>query len=399
MVYIISKSGTPLMPTSRNGWVRRSLNAGKAKVVKRFPFTIQLSYASEEKIQELSLGQDIGFKNIGASVVSPNIEVFSAEYTIRTDVSANVSSRRMYRRTRRGNKLRYRKPRFDNRKRKVLQPSIKQKVETHERIIINIKKILPIKHTKVEANNFDMAKMKNPVIKGKDYQEGVQKDFYNTKQYVLARDGYTCQSKETTCSKKLHVHHIKFRSEGGSNAPDNLVTVCEKHHGMLHKGSISLDIKKHKSLKTATMMNVVRSQLLKRNPDYLEAYGYETKYYRENMSLSKTHANDAFIVAGGREQIRTTTCQVKQKRRNDRSIQKNRKGYAPSIRRERYKIQPKDVIKFEGILYQTSGIHCKGARLIILKDNKKKSVAVKNVAVIFNQRSLFEVKVSNSSQH
>ena len=144
MVYVLSKSGKPLMPTERHGWVRRSMREGKVKVVSRLPFTIQLTYDSAETIQPLTLGQDIGFATVGVSVTSAAKEVFAAEYSIRTDVSDKVTEKKSYRRTRRGNKTRYRAARFDNRKRKTLQPSIKQKVETHEQIIRNMQKVLPI---------------------------------------------------------------------------------------------------------------------------------------------------------------------------------------------------------------------------------------------------------------
>lgn len=42
-VYVISASGKPLMPTTRCGHIRGLLNAGKARVVEREPFTIQLN--------------------------------------------------------------------------------------------------------------------------------------------------------------------------------------------------------------------------------------------------------------------------------------------------------------------------------------------------------------------
>jgi len=51
MVYVISKTGHPLMPSMRHGKVRRMLKTGKAKVVKRCPFTIQLLYDTEENVQ------------------------------------------------------------------------------------------------------------------------------------------------------------------------------------------------------------------------------------------------------------------------------------------------------------------------------------------------------------
>ena len=44
MVYVISKQGTPLMPTERFGKVRRILKNSLAHVVRRIPFTIQLDY-------------------------------------------------------------------------------------------------------------------------------------------------------------------------------------------------------------------------------------------------------------------------------------------------------------------------------------------------------------------
>jgi hypothetical protein len=42
LVYVQDKNGKPLMPTQRLGMVRRWLKTGRAKVVRREPFTIQL---------------------------------------------------------------------------------------------------------------------------------------------------------------------------------------------------------------------------------------------------------------------------------------------------------------------------------------------------------------------
>ncbi len=56
MVYVISKTGKPLMPTERHGKVKLLLESGKAKVVKRTPFTIQLLYETREYVQPVTLG-------------------------------------------------------------------------------------------------------------------------------------------------------------------------------------------------------------------------------------------------------------------------------------------------------------------------------------------------------
>ena len=51
MVYVLNNDGQPLMPTERHGKVRRLLKSGKAKVVKKYPFTIQLLYESTNYTQ------------------------------------------------------------------------------------------------------------------------------------------------------------------------------------------------------------------------------------------------------------------------------------------------------------------------------------------------------------
>lgn len=49
---------------------------------------------------------------------------------------------------------------------------------------------------------------------------------------VIIRDGNVCRFCLTT--KALHVHHIVYRSERGSNAERNLITLCLGHHDMIH---------------------------------------------------------------------------------------------------------------------------------------------------------------------
>ena len=66
-VFVVSKSGKPLMPTKRLGKVRRLLKSGKAKVFRYEPFTIQLLYETTEYTQEITLGVDAGYQTVGAS--------------------------------------------------------------------------------------------------------------------------------------------------------------------------------------------------------------------------------------------------------------------------------------------------------------------------------------------
>ena len=241
-VFVINQHGEALMPCSPRK-ARILLKSGKVKVICRSPFTIQLKYGSTGYKQDLTLGVDTGHSEVGLSVVSEIKEVFSAVAKMRNDISEKIDTRRMYRRQKR-NRLRYRKPRFLNRtastRKGRLAPSVQWVCDTHVRIINQLKSRLPITKVILETGTFDMAKMKNPDITNEQYQKGVKYGFENIKAYILSRDNYRCQSKKKGCSNKLEVHHIKYRSQGGSDAPNNLITLCQKHHKALHAGKLKL---------------------------------------------------------------------------------------------------------------------------------------------------------------
>ena len=91
------------------------LEEGKARVIKREPFTIQLLYGSSGYKQKVNLGVDAGSKHIGLSATTKKKELFSAEVKLRTDIVDSLSTRLQYRRSRRNRTTRYRKARFLNR--------------------------------------------------------------------------------------------------------------------------------------------------------------------------------------------------------------------------------------------------------------------------------------------
>jgi hypothetical protein len=100
VVYVLNMQGKPLMPCTP-GKARKRLKHGKARIVKRTPFTIQLNYATGETVQPITLGVDSGFKNIGLSAVAGEKERYAAEVKLRDDMVKFNSERRHYRRTRR----------------------------------------------------------------------------------------------------------------------------------------------------------------------------------------------------------------------------------------------------------------------------------------------------------
>ncbi len=306
MVYVQNSDGHPLMPTENHAKVRVLLKNGKAKVVKRCPFTIQLLYKSTTYTQNVTLGVDAGSKHIGISATTESKVLFEADVELRNNIVELLSTRREQRRSRRNRKTRYRKARFDNRKRRDgwLAPSVQHKVDTHITMIRKISDILPVSKIIVEVASFDIQKIKNPDISGVEYQQGEQLDFWNVRDYVLFRDGHMCQCcKGKTKDKILNVHHIKSRKTGG-DAPNNLITLCKTCHKGYHAGTVQLpkNIKRGMSFKDSTFMGIMRwafyNKLKTMYPDVSLTYGYITKNTRIVNGLPKEHYIDARCISG-----------------------------------------------------------------------------------------------------
>lgn len=307
MVYVLDINGQPLMPTERYGKVRRMLKSGKAKVVKRCPFVIQLSYtASTREIQYVSLGVDAGSKHIGISATTESKVLYESEVELRSDITELLSARREMRSARRNRKTRHRKPRFDNRCRRDgwLAPSVQQKVNTHLTVISKVNEILPVAKIIAEVAAFDIQKIKNPDIQGAEYQQGEQLGSWNIREYVLFRDGHTCQCcKGKSKDKILNVHHIESRQTGG-DAPNNLITLCKTCHNGYHSGEIKLPktIKRGMKFADATFMGIMRwafyNEIRSQYPDVSLTYGYITKHTRIMNGLPKAHHIDARCISG-----------------------------------------------------------------------------------------------------
>ena len=332
MVYVISKNGQPLMPTENHTKVRVLLKSKKAKVIKTCPFTIQLTYDSTNYAQDITLGVDSGSKHIGLSATTKSKVLFESDVELRNDIVNLLSTRRQNRRTRRNRKTRYRKPRFDNRRRKEdwLAPSIQNKVYSHLTVIRKVHEILPVTKIVVEVASFDIQKIKNPTISGTEYQQGEQSEFWNVREYVLFRDGHICQCcKGKSKDKILNVHHIESRKTGG-NAPNNLITLCETCHTGYHKGIVKLPKTIHRgmSFKDAAFMGIMRwafyNKLKEIFPNVSLTYGYITKNTRIRNSLPKEHYIDARCISGNPKAISDGTVYYQKKVRcHNRQIHKN----------------------------------------------------------------------------
>ena len=331
-VFVLNMRGQPLMPCSP-AKARHLLKANKATVKRRTPFTIQLSIATGETKQDVTLGVDAGSKHIGLSATTEKAEVFASEVELRQDISGLLADRLALRRGRRHRKTRYRAPRFNNRvhsKHKGwLAPSIENRIQAHISRIDAVCKLLPVNKIVIETASFDIQKIKNPGVEGKGYQQGDQLGFWNVREYVLWRDGHVCQHcRGRSKDKILNVHHLESRKTGG-DAPNNLITLCETCHKALHSGKIKLKVKRGKSFKAETFMSIMRWTLLERvrlthpHLPVENTFGYLTKHTRIALGLPKTHCADAFCIAGNLKAQRTGVyLYQKQTRKHNRQIHK-----------------------------------------------------------------------------
>lgn len=417
MVYIISKNGHPLMPTKNYAKVRILLKNKKAKIIKRCPFTIQLVYDSTNYMQGITLGVDAGSKHIGLSATTKDRVLFESDVELRNDIVDLLSARRQNRRTRRNHKTRYRKPRFDNRRRKDgwLAPSIQNKVDTHLTVIRRVHEILPITKIIVEVASFDIQKIKNPAISGAEYQQGEQLDFWNVREYVLFRDGHTCQCcKGKSKDKILNVHHIESRQTGG-NAPNNLITLCDTCHAGFHKGTVKLPktIKRGMSFRDATFMGIMRwylyNKLKETYPNVNLTYGYITKNIRIANGLQKDHYIDARCISGNPSAVSDGTVYYQKKVRcHNRQIHKNTilKGGIRKRNQADYEIKGFrlfDTIKYKGNTYIIFGRRNSGFFDIRTLDGIKVnngSVSCKKMQLIHpNSNYLIEIRNVHSRKN
>jgi hypothetical protein len=306
VVYVLSPERVPLMPCSC-AIARLLLKQGKAKVVRRTPFTIKLlSQPEDTYTQSLTLGIDTGSSVIGSAVSDKRGNIlYLSEVEVRNDIAQTMKERATSRSNRRQRKTRYRPARWLNRRNSIktgrCSPTMTSKIDAHLREIRFVQSLLPLQSMVLETGTFDPHALKNPTVLENTwlYQHGVNYGYANTKAYVLTRDGYLCQQcKGKSKDQRLEVHHIVFRSEHGSDEEANLLTLCKTCHESLHAGTITLKHtgKRKGALLHATQMNSICRQLLKR-VQAEETWGFVTKEHRQVWSLPKEHIFDATMIA------------------------------------------------------------------------------------------------------
>ena len=144
-----------------------------------------------------------------------------------TAIKEALQRRRAIRRARRNRKLRYRKPRWGNRKKPKgwLAPSLRSRLDNTITWVQHLLRSCPIAAVSQELVKFDTQLLHNPEIAGREYQQGTLYG-YEVREYVLEKWGRTCAYCGTT-TVPLEVEHILCKARGGTNRVSNLTLACE----------------------------------------------------------------------------------------------------------------------------------------------------------------------------
>ena len=321
MIYFMKdKNGKLGHPTRRADMITKHLKRGTAKIIRRTKDTITIQlldkeFHDEDTVDvEFRLGLDPGYKHIGFAVFkifNNNItKLFCGEVETRTpDITKNLTERKMYRRkrryTRRNNilrkysKVKFRKPIWKNRATHKFQPTHTHLINTHLNLVNWLSNSIPINKIHIEYSKFDIHKIINPNVYSFWYQRGPQFAFENIKSYIRNRDDYTCQACKSKCLDNNEVHHIIWRENGGTNRPNNLILLCPICHKKIHIGLIKSPAIT-RQYKDSSVLNSCMKEIFNiLSNQYIiqDTVGSIVKSVRVNSNITKSHANDASIIA------------------------------------------------------------------------------------------------------
>jgi 5-methylcytosine-specific restriction endonuclease McrA len=230
-VFVLDTHKHPLNPV-HPGRARWLLKKSKAAVFKRYPFTIILRSAAESpQVQPLRIKLDPGSHTTDIAIVDDHSGqvLFAAELAHRgQEIKKALDTRRAVRHHRRARHTRYRKPKFDNRRRPKgwLAPSLLSRVYNTLTWVNRLRRLCLISAISMELVRFDLQAMENPAIEGCQYQQGTLAG-YELREYLLDKWARTC----AYCSKQnipLQIEHIIPRAKGGTDRVSNLTLACER---------------------------------------------------------------------------------------------------------------------------------------------------------------------------
>lgn len=354
-VFVLDKNKNPLTPC-HPARARQLLREGKAAIFRKIPFTIILKdrTVKESTVPPMRVKIDPGSKTTGIALVQTGGKVlWAGEVTHRgQQIKKLLDSRRAVRKHRRS-KLRYRPPRFNNRRKPKgwLPPSLNSRVDNILTWTLRLSKFAQVNAISMELVRFDMQKMENPEISGVEYQQGELMG-YEVREYLLEKWDRKC----AYCGAKnvpLEIEHIIPKSRGGSNRVSNLTISCrpcnEDKNALTAKeyGYPLIQEKAKKSLRDAAAVNATRwklwRELTKLGLPVEVGTGGRTKFNRCKQNLPKTHWLDAACVGKTGENIYVpswmTSLEIKAMGHGSRQMcQMNKYGFPRTKPKEKSKV-------------------------------------------------------------
>jgi 5-methylcytosine-specific restriction endonuclease McrA len=322
-VFVLDYNKQPLMPC-HPARARKLLKNGKAKVIRRYPFTIIMKHRVGGDLQPIEIKFDPGSRTTGIALVGhfdrgPEV-IWAGNLNHRGhQIKRNLDSRRAVRRSRRNRKTRYRPARFNNRQRSKswLPPSLRSRVLNVKNWMLKLARLAPLTQIAVETVRFDTQKIQNPEISGVEYQQG-ELAGYELREYLLEKWDREC----AYCGAKnvpLEIEHIQARSKGGSDRVSNLTLACTSCN--IDKGNKDIkEFLKHKTerlkkiqaqakapLKDTAAVNATRYATGKALKGFCLpisfSSGGRTKFNRVKLGYSKDHWIDAACVGESGAQV------------------------------------------------------------------------------------------------
>lgn len=104
------------------------------------------------------------------------------------------------------------------------------------------------KFPRKRSNFFCSRSCSNKLRKGKKYKQELKPGlstsgqyYYNLKHKLFNERGQKCEKCSYDNKNVLQLHHIKERSKGGKDVPNNLIVLCPNCHTTIHRGDSRLE--------------------------------------------------------------------------------------------------------------------------------------------------------------
>jgi len=315
-VFVLDRHHQPLMPCSEKR-ARLLLSRGRAVIHRCVPLVIRLKDGSREHsiVQDVALKLDPGSQTTGIAVVRvERVESGEVHHGLHLcnlshrgeQVRHALTQRRGYRRRRRSANLRYRPPRFQNRRRASgwLPPSLRSRIGNVLTWGRRFQRWLPLMRIEVERVKFDLHLMQNPEVSGIPYQRG-ELFGWEVRCYLLEKFSRSCVSCGTG-QVPFEIDHVLPRSRGGSDRVSNLVLACHDcnqakgNRTAAEFGHAEVESRARQPLKDAAAVNATRFALVEALRTLSLPIGTwsggRTRWNRERFGVLKDHCLDALCV-------------------------------------------------------------------------------------------------------